>query len=93
MKDQYQINPQLSWRFIENEILILDSNGTQSSHDLNPIGSFIFESIHNGLSTEETLNQLTEKYKASADIEVIKKDFSDFLNHLNDLKIFIPKES
>jgi len=89
MKDHYIINPKLSWRFIEDEILILDSNGKQAAHDLNSIGSFIFEKIDQGLSSQEILETLISQYSEKE--EQVRIDFNQFIKDLESQEIILQK--
>lgn len=91
MNEKYIINPKLSWRFIEDEVLILDSNGKQSAHDLNSTGSFIFEKISQGLSTEAILNLLKNEY--SNQDKKIESDFKHFLQSLLENEIILPSSN
>ena len=85
----YIINPKLSWRFIEDEILILDSNGKQAAHDLNAIGSFIFEKIEQGLSSQQILETLISQYSDKE--EQVRVDFNQFIKDLESQEIILPK--
>jgi|TARA_Y100000780_G_scaffold232553_1_gene266001 cytochrome c-type biogenesis protein CcmH/NrfF len=87
METYYSINSKISWRFIQNEILILDSNGKQAAHDLNQIGSYIFEKIYQGVSTQQILQLLLNQY---GDTPEVKNDFFKFLKELEDLAIICP---
>ncbi len=89
MKDHYIINPKLSWRFIEDEILILDSNGKQAAHDLNCIGSFIFEKIDQGLSSQQILETLISQYSDKE--EQVRMDFKQFIEDLESQAIILQK--
>ena len=90
MESNYIINPKISWRFIEDEILILDSNGKQAAHDLNQIGSFIFEKIDQGLQTQEIIRLLNEQYPSQSTL--IESDFKSFIRQLLDNQIILLKE-
>ena len=87
----YVINDLISWRLIDNQILILDSHLNESAHELNEVGSFIFEKISQGEDLETIKAKLLEHYpNEKKDLE---DDFNGFISELKELKLIVSPKS
>ena len=84
---EYKINELISWRSIDGQILILDSHINESAHELNEIGSFIFEKISQGKNLFDIKKELQNFYPSQPKIE---DDFKSFIKDLEKLKLILP---
>ena len=80
----YKRADNLSWRRVEDEVLIIDSRINQEVHRLNGVASFIWEKC-SGLGKEALLNELLSEYDVSQ--EKAESDLDSFLLDLIDKKI------
>ena len=90
MENQYTVNKDMAWQEINGQILILDSGVNESAHELNEMGSYIFQKIHQGSKTEDILNELIESYKSETSESEIQNDFDSYLKELLELKLILP---
>lgn len=86
---QYKINELISWRAIDGQVLILDSHISESAHELNDIGSFIFVNIAEGTQLKQIKDKLLNAYPEHAGIE---DDFKTFIQELEKLQLIIPNQ-
>lgn len=65
-----------------NMIIPLQDGGMDYSkvYNINKVGAFIFSALENGDDFDTILDKMVKKY--DADIEVLKKDLTDFINEL-----------
>lgn len=65
-----------------NMIIPLQDGGMDYSkvYNINKVGAFIFSALENGDDFDTVLDKMVKKY--DADIEVLKKDLTDFINEL-----------
>jgi hypothetical protein len=86
MEEVYKINPNIAWREIDGQILILDSQQNQMAHDLNEMGTFIFLSLSRGKRISEIRDILAAHYSTISK-EDLKTDLEDFINKLSKLNL------
>ncbi len=80
----------LSWKKLGESTLILDSLETNSAHQLDEIGSIIWNSC-DGITTKETLVQLI-LYEYEIDRETLINDIDLFLLNLHEKKLVIHED-
>ena len=83
---KYQREENLSWRRIEDEILIIDSRINQEVHRLNGVGSLIWEKC-DGRDTDSIVNELIKEYDVTK-VEA-ENDVNSFISSLLDKKIIL----
>jgi len=84
------INPEMAWQEINGQILILDSTVNESAHELNEMGSYIFQQFIEEEKPEVVLTNIIEIYKEQVSLKEITDDFNHYLENLISLKIIIP---
>jgi len=85
--NKYKINNLISWRTIDGQVLILDSHISESAHELNDVGSFIFVNIAEGKNIKQIKERLISTYPEHTGIE---DDFRNFIQELEKLQLIIP---
>jgi len=86
---KYKINDLISWRTIDGQVLILDSHISESAHELNDIGSFIFVNIAEGKELQQIKEQLLSAYPLHSSIE---DDFTSFVEELEKLQLIVSSQ-
>jgi len=77
----YSLNPDLAWRVIDGEVVILKIK-TTTYYSLDPVGSFIWRSLENkSRAREEILDDLlaefeTDRTTASTDLDELVADLT-----------------
>jgi len=78
---RYSINPDLAWRIIENEAVILKIKNT-TYYSLDPVGTYIWQQIESSPTFDEILDRLTKDYDVSR--ERAAEDLDELLSDLRE---------
>ncbi|RMH58984.1 MAG: PqqD family protein [Candidatus Hydrogenedentota bacterium] len=77
---RYQVNPELAWRLIEDEAVILKIK-TTTYYSLNPVGTVIFRAMGSEPRTREELLE-TVLGEFDVDVDTARNDLEELLQDL-----------
>lgn len=80
VKDNY-----ISKHVLDNDIIIDKTGYNNNLIKLNETASFMFEKLKEGISLENLIEKMAEKYDVNKD--VLENDVKEFINKLKELNI------
>jgi hypothetical protein len=83
----YKLAENISWRQIEDQVLILDPRHNRKAHELNPVASFIWIELTAGTILDDILVKLVDHYADEISKQQLEDDFNSFINSLVDQKL------
>jgi hypothetical protein len=84
LKEKYRICDDISWRQVDDEIIILNLD-SGDYFSLNKTGGYIFLAINNNQPLESLLKEQREEFNKPT--EELRKDINDLLQELLENKI------
>lgn len=78
--EKLQRNPKLAFQKLGDQTIILDSFGKNKIHQLNGVGSFLWDLFDGSLSKQEIVNKLIEEYEVSEN--EANTDVDEFISEL-----------
>ena len=75
----------ISKHVLDNDIIIDKTGSNKNLIKLNETASFMFEKLKEGISLENLIEKMAEKYDVNKD--VLENDVKEFINKLKELNI------
>lgn len=87
MKNAYKVASHISWRRVDDEIVVLDLN-TSVYYTFNDVAARIWELLAESRPVESVASALAEEY--DADVASIGKDVKEFLKEVDAERLLEP---
>jgi len=84
----YKLVENISWRQIDNQVLILDSRINKQAHELNPLASHIWIETDQGVDINSIIENLSQKYPHQSK-DQLSNDVLAFSRQMLDLGLFV----
>jgi hypothetical protein len=84
MQSEPTLNPNLIWRVVDGEAILLDT-ATGYHFSLDPIGTEIWQGLQSGESVDAIVARISTTF--GAEPAVVRNDVSEFLNELKSARL------
>ena len=79
--------PDVAWKEIDGQIILMDLGAQKRVHRLNSVGSFIWTSFDGKITLEKILKDICIEFEVSS--EVAKRDLAKMVERLEELGVLI----